>query len=190
MNQPTLQQRKEYNAIANDSVTIVPIKGTKKSVKLRWMHPYTMERLTKLWEERELASLKIREGEDVLKHLAVEPYFSFKEAALMVLNGDLRIRFFYPFLWRWYAHKYTDEQMADIIIEGKKKLPLMAHYEIMVYSLDMRTDTMGMTKKEAEQYQAERDLAAKRLLSKNSQNTGDPVGGSSVGSETSAIGAF
>ncbi len=172
-----------------NSITIVPIKGTKRSVKLRWMKKYTIERLTRLWQERELAALKIEKGSDVLKDLAIGPAFAFKEAALMILNHDLRIRFFYWIYWRWLAYRYDETQMVDIIAAGKKKLPLEAHYEITAYSLDLRTDVIQMTKKEAEQYRAELLLVQKRLSSKTSQNTADPAGGSSDGNAVSGIGA-
>lgn len=170
--------------IVNDSVSIVPIRGTKKSVRLHWIKPYTMERLTKVWIERELASAQIKEGADVLKDLCKEPYFAFKEAALMILNNDIKIRLFYGILWRYLAHKYNETQMSPIIAEGKKKLPLMAHYETMAYSMDMRTDAMKMTMKEAEQYRAELLLEAKRLSSRISRNTGGQDGGLVGGNET------
>lgn len=189
MKQPTLEQRKEYMDIVEDAVSVVPIKGTKRTVRLRWIKPYTMERITRIWIERDLAAAKVEKGGDVLKDLAKEPYFAFKEAALMILNHDIKIRLFYGIYWRWLAFKYNEMQMAAIIAEGKKKLPLMARYEIMAYSMDMRTDWMKMTKKEAEQYRAELLLAASRLSSRTSQNTDGPVGGSDVGSGTSATGA-
>ena len=157
--------------IVNDSVSIVPIPGTRKSVRLHWIKPYTMERLTGVWIERELATASVNDGADTLKDLCKEPYFAFKEAALMVLNNDIKIRLFYALYWRWLAFRYSEPQMAPIIAEGKKKVPLMAHYEIMAYSLDTRTDMMKMTKKEAEQYRAELLLEAKRLSSKTSPNT-------------------
>lgn len=175
--------------IVENSTTIVPIQGTKRSVKLRWMHPYTIERITKVWIERDLASAEIRGGNDVAKDMCKEPYFAFKEAALMILNNDIKIRIFYGLLWRWLAFRYSEVQMSPIIAEGKKKLPLMAHYETMAYSLDMRTDMMKMTKKEAEQYQAELLLGAKRLSSKISRSMGDQDGDSEGGSETSDTGA-
>jgi len=167
--------------IVNDSVSVVRIPGTKKSVRLKWMKPYTMERLTTLWIERDLASAKISDGKEVAKDLAKEPYFAFKEVALMVLNNDLKIRFFYPLYWRWLAHKYDETQMTDIILEGKKKLPLLAHYETMVYSTDMRTDIMKMTTKEAEQYRRELHSEVSRLSSKTSPPTDDRNGGSGDG---------
>lgn len=171
MKQPSLQARKEYDEIVNDSVTIVPIRGTRKSVRIRWMKPYTMERITQVWIERDLASAKIEEGTDVIRDLCKEPYFAFKEAALMILNHDLKIRLFYPLYWRWLAYRYDETQMTDIIAAGKKKLPLMAHYATMAYSMDMRTDLMKMTKREAEQYRAELLSAVKQPSAKTSPDT-------------------
>lgn len=190
MQQPTIDQRKEYGSIVNNNATVVRIPGTKrKSYKLRWLHPYTLERLTKVWLERDMASAKIDSDIDVAKDMLTEPYFAFKEAALMILNHDLRIRFLYPFFWRYLAFKYSEEQIAPIVLEGKKKLPLMAHYEIMAYSMDMRTDMIKMTKMEAEQYQAERLSAMKQLSSKSSPLMGALVGALAGGSETLGTGA-
>ncbi len=189
MKQPSLQSRKEYADIVDDSVSEVRIPGTRRKVRLRWIKPYTMERLTRVWLERDLAAVKIEKGSDVLKDLAVAPYFAFKEAALMILNHDLKIRFLYPLYWRWLAFKYDETQMSEIVIEGKKKLPLTAHYKTMAFSMDMRTDWMKMTAKEAELYRAELLSGAKRLSSRTSPGTGSPGGGSSDGSATSATGA-
>ena len=155
MKQPDLPQRKEYMDIVNDSVTIVPIRGTRKSVRLHWIKPYTLERLTDIWIERDLAAASIENTADSLKDLVKEPYFAFKEAALMILNNDLKIRLWYWAYWRWLAFRYDETQMVDIIATGKKKLPLWAHFNTIVYSMDMRADMMKMTKKEVEQYQAE-----------------------------------
>ena len=189
MKQPNLEQRKEYMDIVSDSVSIVPIKGTRRKVRIRWIKPYTMERITKVWLERDLASAKIEKGSDVLKDLAKEPYFAFKEAALMILNHDIKIRLFYGLYWRWLAFRYNETQIADIIAEGKKKLPLVAHYAVMAYSMDTRTDWMAMTKREAEQYRAELLSETRRRSSKTSPNMEGPVGGLEDGKETSGIGA-
>lgn len=189
MKQPTLQERQEYTDIVENNPTIVPIPGTKKSVKIRWMHPYTIERMTRVWIERDLASLEIKKGADVAKDLCKEPYFTFKEAALIILNNDIKIRLFYGLYWRWLAFRYTERQIVPIIIAGKKKVDLEAHYEATIFLLDMRTDMVKMTAKEAEQYRAEQLLVAKRLLLKTSPNTEGRVGGYSGGSATSGTGA-
>lgn len=188
MKQPNLQARKEYIDIVNNSVSIVPIYGTRKKVKVSWIKPYTMERLTELWIERDVATAEINNGSEVLKDLAKEPYFAFKEAALIILNNDLKIRFFYPLYWRWLAFRYNETQMVEIIAEGKKKIPRLAHYKTMVFSLDMRTDMMKMTKKEAEQYRQEQLSVAKLLSSKTSPDTEDQDGGSDAGKEISVTG--
>ena len=188
--QPTLDARSEYADIESNSLSKVRIPGTRKTVRLRWVKPYTLERLTQVWIERESATERLNNDAEVLKDMAVEPYFAFKEAALFILNHDLKIRLFYPFYWRYWAYRYDEAKMLPIISEGKKKLPLMAHYEIMAYSTDMRTDLMKMTKKEAEQYQAELLLVQKRLSSKTSRLMEGRDGGSSVGSDPLAIAAF
>ena len=185
MKQPSLLERIEYLDIVNNSVSVVPIKGTKRTVRLRWIKPYTMERITKVWIDRDLASAKVKDAPDSLKDLAKEPYFAFKEAALMILNNDLKIRIFYWFYWRWLAFRYNEVQMLPIISEGKKKLPVLAHYAVMEFSTGMRTDLMKMTKKEAEQYRAELLSAANQPSSKTSQSTEGPAGGSDGGSATS-----
>jgi len=180
-NQPDLAQRQEYIAHESALPSRVKIPGTKRSLVLHELHPGTIEKITQIWIERDLAAAKINEGADVLKDLAKEPYFAFKEAAAYYLNHDIKLRLIWPFLWRWWAFRYTESQMLPIIKEGKKKLPLMAHYETMAYSMDTRTDWMEMTKKEAERYQAEQASALKQPSSRISRPTESPAGGSESG---------
>ena len=61
--------------------------------------------------------------------------------------------------------------MSPIILEGKKKVQLTAHWTNMAYSVDMRSDWIKMTKEEAEQYRAELLSVAKQLSSKSSPAT-------------------
>ena len=161
--------------IAFDTPTIVPIAGTKKSVSLRGVKPYTIERLTRLWVERELANIP-KDSASTLKSMCDEPYFAVKEALLFVLNDYWKIRLFFPFLsWWWGKIKgYTEEQMLPIIMEGKKKVLLTAHWSNMACSVDMRNDWIKMTRTEAEQYRAELLSVAKQLSSKNSLATETP----------------
>ena len=165
MKQPDKKARKEYMKIVTDAPAEVAIPGTRRTVKIRGIKPYTLERLTALWLEREMKMPS--DSSETLKDMSIEPYFSVKEAALFVLNGYWRIRLFYPFLWRWWGKikGYTESQMTPIIREGKKKLQLRAHWRNMAYSTDMRTDWMRMTAKEAEQYRAEQLSEAKQLSS-------------------------
>jgi len=137
---------------------------------MRSMHPFTIERLTRLWCNKEFMP---DNDSGTLKSMAKDPYFAIKEAVILSLNSWWKILLLYPIKWRIWAYfrEYTDEQMTPIIAEGKKKLPLTAHWMNMAYSVDMRTDWKKMTTKEAEQYRAELLSVAKQLSLKNSPAT-------------------
>ena len=155
MEQASKKARKEYHDIINDTPKQVRIPGTKKFVKIRGMKPYTIERLTALWVERD-ANIP-EDSSSALKSVCIEPYFSVKQACLIVLNDYWKIRLLYPLMWRIWGkiRGYTEEQMLPVIEEGKKKLPLTAHWMNMAFSTDMRNDWIKMMTKEAEQYRAE-----------------------------------
>ena len=181
MKQVDLKAKREYHEAVYDTPTIVPIVGTRKNVSVRGIKPYTIERLTQLWIERDLASVP-DDAANTLKSMCIEPYFAVKEALLFVLNDYWKIRLFFPFLsWWWGKVKgYTEEQMMPIIMEGKKKVQLTAHWSNMASSVDMRNDWMKMTKAEAEQYRAELLLVANHLSSKSSPATETQGDSSSV----------
>lgn len=164
-----------------DLPTEVEIPGTKKRVHLRGVKPYTLEKITELWLKRDSMSIP-EDSASTLKSMCSEPYFAIREALYFVLNSWWKINLFHRFLTFWWSKVkgYTDEQMLPIILEGKKKLPLTAHWTIMAYSADMRTDMVKMTKTEAEQFRAELLSAASRLSSKNSPAT-EGQGVSSLG---------
>lgn len=180
--QPNIKARKEYLDIVEDTPTVVRIPRTRKKVRLTGIKCGTMQYLTKLWVERDLAAVKVEEGSEVLKDLAVAPLFSVKEACILVLNSYWKLKLIYPVMWRWWAYvrEFTEEQMTPIIEEGKKKLPLEARYNNTMYSLDMRTDEMTMTKKQGERYRAELLSGVQLLSSKTSPSTEGQEGSSSA----------
>ena len=172
MKQADIRSRLELDNIVEDVPTIVTIPGTDKTVSLRGVKPYTLERVTRLWIERDSMAIP-EDTASTLKSMCSEPYFAVKEALYFVLNSWWKIKLFHGIMTFWWGKVkgYTEEQMLPIIIEGKKKLPLTAHWMIMAYSADMRTDMVKMTKTEAEQFRAELLSAAKRLSSKSSPAT-------------------
>lgn len=174
MRQADLNTRREYDEVVNDTPVSVKIPGTRKTVRLRGVKPYTLERVTRLWLERDVTKAP-EDSASTLKSMCAEPYFAVKEALYFVLNSYWKIRLFHGLLSFWWGKVigYTDAQMLPIIMEGKKKLPLMEHWTIMAYSADMRTDMTKMTRKEAEEYRAELLSVANRLSSRNSLATGD-----------------
>lgn len=182
MKQPDIKARREYfDNVSEDAPEIVRIPGTRKTVKVTGMKPYTMRRLTGLWLEREDMGTIGEDSSETMRSLCREPYFAAKEAALIVLNGYWRIRLFWPLLWRWWAlwRGWTEAQYTPIIAAGKKKVPLTAHWTNMAFSVDMRTDWMTMTKKEAERYRAELLSAASQLSSRSTPSREGQDGSSS-----------
>lgn len=191
MKQPDIKARREYfDNVVEDIPEKVRIPGTGKTVRVTGMKPYTMRRLTRLWLERDDMESAKEDSSETMRSLCREPYFAAKEAALIVLNGYWKIRLFWPFLWRWWAlwRGWTESQYTPIIAAGKKKVPLTAHWTNMAFSVDMRTDWMTMTRKEAELYRAELLSAASQL---SSRSTPSPEGqdGSSSGLSGSGTGS-
>jgi len=169
MGQVNTKGQVAYTELDWNLPTRVHIPGTNRYVALRGMKPGTIEKLTRLWLDRDVAIPD--NSADTLKSMCKEPFFAIKEAVIMSINNFWGLLFIYPFKWRiWaYLHEYTETQMMPIIQEGKKKLPLTAHWTNMAYSTDMRTSLMKMTTMEAEQYRAELLLVANRLSLKSSQ---------------------
>ena len=169
-----IKARQELIEITANKPAIITIPGTTKEVKVYGVKPYTLEKITELWIERDVNAAE--DSASTLKSMCSEPYFAVREALYFVLNSWWKINLFHKFLTFWWGKVkgYTDEQMLPIIMEGKKKLPLTAHWMIMAYSADMRTDMMKMTKTEAEQFRAELLSAASQLSSKNSLVTEEP----------------
>lgn len=172
-NQPDTRAKMEYLDIHEDAPVTVTIPGTKRKVRLTGVKPGTMIMLTRLWLERDMASANVSEGSETLRDMCKEPFFAIREACILSLNSYWKLRLIYPLKWRWWAYvrEYTESQMNPIIMEGKKKLPLKAHYENMIFSLDMRMDMMTMTKRQAEQYRAALLSEEKQHSSKTSRST-------------------
>lgn len=122
--QPDKKARRESTENALNIPTTITIPGTRRKVKLSGIKPYTIERLTLLWQERD-ANIP-EDSSDTLKSMCVDPYFAVKLAVLFVLNSYWKIVLFYPIVWRIWAkwRGYTDEQMMPIIMESKKKFRL------------------------------------------------------------------
>lgn len=171
MKQPDKRARQAYREVVEDTPTSIAIAGTRRTVQVRGMKPYTIECLTKLWGQREMSVPT--DSAETLKAECEDSYFSIKCACIMTINSYWGLRFIYPFKWRIWAflYEYTEAQMEPIIAEGKKKLPLDSFWRNMVFLTDMRADWMKMTRKEAETFQAEQISAVNALLSRSTQPT-------------------
>lgn len=92
-----------------------------------------------------------------------------KVFTLGVLNSFIKIKLFYPLLWRWfyYVKGYSWDELLPAVTLIKKKIPLEAYWQGMALSVDMMTSWRTMEKKEAEQYRRELMSAAFQLSEKS-----------------------
>lgn len=120
-----------------------------------------------------------KDANDTLSILRKDIYFTHKEAAYFVLNSYWKIKLFHWIVWRWYAFiwQLTETQLTEILEVAKKKIPLMSFYKNIILTMDMRTDTLKMTTKEAEQYQREIILEQERLSAQSTQSSPKPAVG-------------
>ena len=104
---------------------IVSIPGSRKRIRISFLHDYTVQKITELLLEREEMEKVARDGnsDDIMRSAVKHPYFSIKMIALAVLNDPMKIALFYPFLWRWWAfvRKFNEAQMASATMAVQKK---------------------------------------------------------------------
>ena len=125
MKQPELLARVALTQIEVNKSEYVTIPGTRKKVKIGFLHDYTVQKITELLLEREEIEDVAKSGDSnaVMRSAVKHPYFSIKMAVLGVLNDPLKIALFYPLKWRWWAfvRKYNEAQIASVTMAIQKK---------------------------------------------------------------------
>ena len=159
--QPTEAQQREYKSLVDNDPTIVRILGTSKKYKLRWLRNGQMEKLSRLIIHKKKTDNDNTSPIDVLEEIQSDSRLACKASAIYILDGFLKIKLFYWLVWRWfyYVKEYSCIQLAEILEEGKKKVPL-AQFFIATMSLTEARDTlMMMTTREAERILREQSTA-------------------------------
>lgn len=140
MDQPELATRVALAQIEASKVDYVPIPGTKRRLKIGFLHDYTVQKITELLLEREELEEGAKVGDsDAVMHSAVKhPYFSIKMAVLATLNSPMKIALLYPLKWRWWAfiRRYDEAQMASVTTAIQKKnngilRDVLSHYHVL-----------------------------------------------------------
>jgi len=125
MNQPDLAARIALIQIEAEKSETIAIPGTRKKVKIKFLHDYTVQKITELLLEREEieAAAKSNDPDDVMRSAVKHPYFSIKLAVLATLNSPLKIALLYPIKWRWWAfvRKFNEAQIASVTMAIQKK---------------------------------------------------------------------
>ncbi len=136
--QPTIEEERLLNSVVEDEVSRVDVRGT--TYKLKYMRNATIRKIT---------NVMLEDGDD--------SKVSSKCAALMVLNGYFKIKFFYWFLWRWfyYVKQYLEIELHPLIDEGKKKVRAEDYYINTIFLIGMKDTMIAMTREEAERFRQE-----------------------------------
>lgn len=144
--------RNILNSIASDGADTIVIR--KRKFKIRWIKPDVNWRINAIMDDME------SKNRSQIIH---------KVVALGVLNSYIKIKLFYPILWRWfyYIKGYTWDELIEATSLIKKKIQLEAYWQGMALSSEMMTSWRTMEKKEAEQYRQELLSAASLLSEKN-----------------------
>ena len=137
--QPSIDIRREMDLLANSKPELVKIPSTDRRVLVGWLHNETI---------RKISSVHLSKRKDT----RYERQISSRVAALIVLNGYWKIKFFYHILWRWYYYvrQYHDYQLLPIVETGKKKVVPIPSWLIMTYLQGLDDTLAAMTRKEVE----------------------------------------
>lgn len=134
VSQPSPEAEKTLVDIVNNNKTEIDVRGRKW--KIGAVYNDTLDWITNILQNED-NSAKVNA----------------KCFAALYLNGFFALRLFWWIVWRWfyYVRQYTDEEMAPVIAEVKKKVTAkQTMYFVNIISLiDMKTTTQAMTKEEA-----------------------------------------
>jgi len=155
MKQPKTAAQQQLQSIDTGGKTVVDIPRSKDKVSVGWLKPYTTHRFSKEYLKAEIPSDTTDKQQLML--ILGKPNLAYKLASYLILNNFWSIKFFHWIYWRWLAFvkQYDDDQLAGIIIEGKKKMTVESRFLIMGFSALILETMMNQTKKEAEQWRAE-----------------------------------
>lgn len=150
--QPSVESQREYVSLRDNDATIVPIPGTKKKYKIRWLKNGQIERLSRLLIRKGDTDNEDGSKDSPLDAIMEDSKLACKAAAIYILDGYWKLKFRYWFLWRWfyYIRQYDNDQLQGILEEGKKKVPLMQFLMTTMSLTAAKATAMNMRMEEAE----------------------------------------
>jgi hypothetical protein len=131
MELPNEDDQQLLDQLIEDEPTIITFRGRKR--KLGWIRRGTIRKITHIMEQQ---------GND--------DKATCQAVAAVLLNGYWKIKFFWWLKWRLYYYIYQvgDDELKDILVEAKKKIPVRDYYLATIYLTAIKDTTMQMTKKE------------------------------------------
>lgn len=171
--QPSLESQRTYASIRDNDATIVPVLGTKKKYKIRWLKNGQIDRLSRLLIRKGHTDNEDGSKDSPLDAVIDDSKLACKAAAIYILDGYWKLKFRYWYLWRWfyYIRQYDNVQLQGILEEGKKKVPLTPFLLTTMSLTGAKATLMNMRTEEAERILQE-------LASAQQQETEKPASGS------------
>lgn len=150
--QPKTKEQRTYASMRDNDATTVYIKGTKKKYKLRWLKKGQINKLSRLLIRKQATDDKDGEKDNALDSILDDTKLTCKAAAIYILDGYWKLKFRYWYLWRWfyYVRQYDDDQLQDILEEGKKKVPLPPFLLATMSLTGAKATLMNLRTEEAE----------------------------------------
>ena len=170
--QPTDAQQREYLSLRDNNPTIVHIDGSKKEYKVRWLRNSQLEKLSRLLVHKKDNDNEDSESIDVLDEIVDDAKLACKTAAIYLLDGFFKLKFYW-FLWRWfyYVKEYSAIQLMEILDVGKKKIPLTQFFLLTMSLTEARGTLMMMTTREAERILQEQRMERSSSTASNSSGS-------------------
>lgn len=167
----TLEAKSELVDLMSKQQTSIKL-STGKTVKVGYITGYTQDVLDTLIVKYEKYKKTLTSDEDTVKGNTYTRKFYAKCVAAILINSYFGIKLFWWLKWRYiyYFGKYNGEDYLKIITEAKKKATEQEYYMGMAFLMDMTTTWTTMTKKEAEEYRHELELAREAQSLRNSQD--------------------
>lgn len=177
--QPSIDMQQLYMSLVSNEADEVEVLRTKKKYKIRWLKNGQLEKLTKLLimtrrrSVENIGSGKValqtqqteqtERQEDVYDAILADCKLACKAAAIIILDGYWKLKFWYWLLWRWfyYVKQYDNIQLMPILETGKKKVPLQQFYFITMSLTEAKDTLMRMRTEEAEAILREQSTAAR-----------------------------
>lgn len=150
--QPSYDSQMLYLSLVNNDAEEVTIIRTNKKYKIRWLKNGQIERLTRLLLHKKALDEDTTTGSDALDAILEDTKLACKAAAIIILDGYWKLKFWYWLLWRWffYVKQYDNIQLEPILEVGKKKVPLIQFYRTIMSLTEARDSLMRMRAKEVE----------------------------------------
>ena len=171
--QPSVEEQREYASLRDNDATVVQILGTRTKYRIRWLKNGQIDRLSRLLIRKGDTDDKDGTKDSPLDAIMEDSKLACKAAAIYILDGYWKLKFRYWYLWRWfyYIRQYDNIQLQGILDEGKKKVPLMQFLMSIMSLTGARVTLMNMRTEEAER-------TLQGLASEQRQETEKPDSGS------------